>query len=82
MIYYGSGSGSKSGTGARQYLTKISTKSCLVNVGSCVVDLDPYVFGPPGSGSVIICTDPKPVPSIINQNSIKTLVSTVAGPQH
>ncbi len=23
-----------------------------------VVDPDPYVFGPPGSGSVIICTDP------------------------
>jgi hypothetical protein len=26
-------------------------------IGKSVVDPDPYVFGPPGSGSVIICTD-------------------------
>jgi hypothetical protein len=29
-------------------------------VTSSAVDPDPYVFGPPGSGSVIICTDPDP----------------------
>ncbi len=27
---------------------------------SSVPDQDPYVFGPPGSGSVIICMDPDP----------------------
>jgi hypothetical protein len=34
------------------------------------------VFGPPGSGSVIICTDLDPDPSIIKQNKVtKTLFS-------
>ncbi len=37
---------------------------------------DPYAFGPPGSGSVIICTDPDP--SIIQQKKKKKpLISTV-----
>jgi hypothetical protein len=32
-----------------------------------VVDLDLEVFGHPGSGSIIICRDPEPDPSIIKQ---------------
>ncbi len=31
------------------------------------MDPDPYVFGPQGSESVIICTDPDPDPPIIKQ---------------
>jgi hypothetical protein len=38
-----------------------------------VVDPDMYVFGPPGSGSVIICTDLDPDPSIKKQKSKKIL---------
>jgi hypothetical protein len=34
-----------------------------------VVDPDPYVFGPPGSGPIISCTDPDP--SINNQKNSK-----------
>ncbi len=36
-----------------------------------VVDPDPVSFGPPGSGSVIVCTDPDldPDPSIIKQKN-------------
>ncbi len=34
---------------------------------SSVVDLDPDVFGPTGSGSIIICTDLDPDPSIVKQ---------------
>jgi hypothetical protein len=37
-----------------------------------MLDPDPYVFGAPGYGSVIICADP----SIIKQNSKKTWIST------
>jgi hypothetical protein len=35
------------------------------------MDPDPYVFGPPGSGTGIICKDPDP--STIKQNSKKNL---------
>ncbi len=45
------------------------------NSGSRVVDPDPYVFGPPGSGSVIICTAPDPDSSINKQKKI--LISTI-----
>jgi hypothetical protein len=38
-----------------------------LNIG--VPDPDPYVFGPPGSGSVIICTDPDLDPSIKKQTN-------------
>jgi hypothetical protein len=31
------------------------------------VDPDPYIFGPPGSRSIIICTDTDLDPSIIKQ---------------
>jgi hypothetical protein len=37
----------------------------------CCNVVDPYVFGPPGSGSVIICPDPDP--SIIKQKSTSVL---------
>jgi hypothetical protein len=37
------------------------------NESTGVVDTDPEVFGPPGSGSVIVCTDPDP--SIIQQKN-------------
>jgi hypothetical protein len=38
--------------------------------------VDPYVFGPPGSGTVIICTNRDP--SINKQKSYKkTLISTI-----
>ncbi len=36
------------------------------------MDPDPYVFGPPGSESVIICTDPDP--PIIKQKKKKNNV--------
>jgi hypothetical protein len=47
------------------------------NSGSRVVDPDPdpYVFGPPGSGSVIICTALDPDSSINKQKKI--LISTI-----
>ncbi len=44
----------------------------IVKYGSCLassfVDPDPYVFGPPKSGSVIFCPDldPDPDPSFSN----------------
>ncbi len=40
-----------------------------------VADPDPYVFMPPGSGSVSQMTDPDPDPSIIKPNSKKTIDS-------
>jgi hypothetical protein len=39
----------------------------------------PCVFGPPRSGSVIICTDPDPDPSIHKKKIIKTLISILLG---
>jgi hypothetical protein len=33
--------------------------------GTSILDPDLYDFGPPGSGTVIISTDPNPDPSII-----------------
>jgi hypothetical protein len=39
--------------------------------------LNPYVFGPHGSGAVVIRTDPDPDPSIGKQNILKILISTV-----
>ncbi len=33
--------------------------------------MDPDVFGPPGSGSVIICKDPDPDPSINKQKMLE-----------
>ncbi len=46
---------------------KVWSKSALLK--DSVVVPDPYVFGPPGSGSIIICMDPDldPDPSIIKQ---------------
>jgi hypothetical protein len=32
----------------------------IIKLLSSVVDPDPYVFGPPGLGSINICTDPDP----------------------
>ncbi len=54
----------------------------ILRVPVSVVDLvsDPYVFGPPGSGSAIICSDPDPNPPIFHNQARKvrkTLVSTV-----
>jgi hypothetical protein len=50
-------------------------------VGTSVVDPDlagPYVFGPPASGSVIICMDLNPDPSIKKQEKFnKTLIFTI-----
>ncbi len=40
------------------------------SMDSSVPDPDTYVFGPSGSGSVIICMDPDPDPSI-NKQEIK-----------
>jgi hypothetical protein len=41
-----------------------------------VLDTDPS--GPPGSGSVIICTDPDPGPSIKKENKCgKTMIYTI-----
>ncbi len=40
-------------------------------------DPDPYVFGPPGSGSVIICMDPDPDPSIKQKYEEQPFISTV-----
>jgi hypothetical protein len=39
----------------------------LFEVPGSVVDPDPDVFGPPGSGPVVICTDLDPDPSINKQ---------------
>jgi hypothetical protein len=41
------------------------------------VDPYPYGFGSPGSGFVIICTDPNPDPSITSKNSKKPLLMSV-----
>ncbi len=40
------------------------------------MDPDLFVFGPPGSGSVIICTDPDLDPSSNKQKSKKTFISS------
>jgi hypothetical protein len=49
--------------------------STLLNIVSSVMDPDPYVSLPTGSGSVIICTDPDP--SINKQKKKKkTLISS------
>ncbi len=42
------------------------------------MDPDPYVFGPPGSGSVITCTNPDPDPST-SKKSKKTLRIRIQG---
>ncbi len=57
-------SGSGSGFGIR-ILTQFLHLICvpLIHYGSSLgsaLDPDPYVFGPPGSGSFLICTDPDP----------------------
>jgi hypothetical protein len=43
----------------------------IINFISGVLDPDPYVFGPPGSGFFIISTDPDP--SHISKNSRRNL---------
>ncbi len=45
---------------------------------SSVPDLDPHVFGSPGSGSISHCMDPDPNPSIIKHKIVRnTLIPTV-----
>jgi hypothetical protein len=66
-------------------ISKICNPSKSVPLLNSAVDLDPYVFGPIGSGSVIVLrilirhcfTDPDP--SIMKQKKyLKNLVSTVS----
>ncbi len=55
---------------------EICALSKSVQILTSVVDLDPYdpyVYGPPGSGFVIIVTDPDPDLSIIKRRSKKIL---------
>jgi hypothetical protein len=56
---------------------RLATKSDILILLYIVADADPqdpYVFGPPGSGSGSICTK-DPDPSIIKQKSNKSLNS-------
>ncbi len=46
---------------------------CFGSFFGSVVDPDMYVFGPPGSKSVIICTDPDLDPSSNKQKNKKNL---------
>ncbi len=56
------------------YLVNFCCVILIRRVNGSVVDPDPYVFGPPGPGSIIICADPDPKKKLISKKNLKVPV--------
>jgi hypothetical protein len=81
LVWFGSRGGPRQHLGGAR--CPFSGKSLyVINYGNdyryhkiSVADPDPYVFGPPGSGSKSTILAPDPDPSIVKQNSKENLKS-------